>query len=163
MGLVGGGRHGCDAKIKRFASSGWGVRSVESIHLRTSRARCEKTCMDESIELFKAEQNRLAEGAAPPRSLTRQITTQISALGAFAIIVWVLMAGLGALPRNPDNSIKLIYFGPALVVLAAIAALFLRKDSTKRSPFRLAAWGLIALAVVAIPAGAIDLLTRNGS
>ena len=119
--------------------------------------------MDESVELFRAEQESIADEGGPGRSLKRQIKTQMIALGAFATITGALNAVLGALPRNADNSVKLIYFGPALVALSVLAALFLRKNVNKRSPFRLVAWGLIALTAVAIPAGAIDLLTRNGS
>jgi hypothetical protein len=85
------------------------------------------------------------------------------ALGACAAVFWVLIADLGSLPRNPDNSVKLIYFGPVLVVLSAIAALFLRTDFARRSPLRLVAWGVIAMTVISIPAAAIDLLLRTGS
>jgi len=95
--------------------------------------------------------------------LKRHIKIQMIAFGTFVIIVWGIAAGLGALPRNADNSVKLVYFGPALAILAAIAVVFLRRDFSKRSPFRLTAWGVIGLALVAIPASAIDLLIRNGS
>lgn len=119
--------------------------------------------MDESVELFRAEQKRLADEGGTVRSLKWQITSHMIALGVFATVIWVLMAGLGAFPRNPDNSVKLIYFGPALVALSTIAGLFLRKGILRSSPLRFAASGVIALTVIAIPAGAIDFLTRNGS
>ncbi|WP_335309375.1 hypothetical protein [Sphingomonas phyllosphaerae] len=76
--------------------------------------------------------------------------------------MWALAEGLNVLPRNPDNSIKLIYFGPVLITLSAIAALSLRTGITKRRPLRLVAWSVIALAVIAIPAGVVDSLGRNG-
>lgn len=119
--------------------------------------------MDESLTHFQAEQKRLASGRGPIVVLKRQIKARLIGLGMFAAIIWGLAAGLGTLPRNADNSIKLIYFGPALALLAAIAVLFLRHEPSKRSPFRLTAWSLIALALVAIPAGVIDFATRNGS
>lgn len=130
--------------------------------MQTKRGRCENDGVDESAKRFQAKQKRLAEVGGPIRSLKRQIANGMIALGAFATAVWVLGEGLSALPRNPDNSIKLIYFGPVLITLSAIATLFIRTDNTKRRPLMIVAWSMIALAVIAIPAGVVDSLARTG-
>jgi hypothetical protein len=114
--------------------------------------------MDDSVKEFHAYQRALAEQGGPTRVLRRTVTHQFLSLAIFVILIVALMASLSLLPRNADGSMKLVYFGPVLAVLAVASALLLRRAEFRRSPFSLSAWAFILMAVVAIPAGALDLI-----
>jgi hypothetical protein len=116
--------------------------------------------MDESVELFHAEQERLAEEGGPVRALRKQIAGAALDLGAFALSMSALLAVLDRFPRNSDHSMKLVYYGPILAALGLGSALMLRRRGFRESPFRMTAWGFILLAVAAILAGAIDLYLK---
>jgi len=114
--------------------------------------------MDESVKEFHAYQRALAEEGGPMRVLRRTVAHQFLSLAIFVILTAALMEGFSFFPRNADGSMKLIYFGPALAVVAVGSALLLRRAEFRRSPFSLSAWAFILMAVVAIPAGALDLI-----
>jgi hypothetical protein len=116
--------------------------------------------MDESVELFHAEQQRLAEEGGPVRALRRQIRDSALGLGIFVVMMVGLLAFLNWFPRNPDHSMKLVYYGPILTILGFGSLLVLRRPALRQSPFRFTAWGFILMALAAIPAGAIDLYLR---
>ena len=119
--------------------------------------------MDESVELFKAEQMRLAEPDAPPPTFISRIKETVLRFATFTLPVLALMAGLSATPRNADHSFRLIYYGPALAILGVASAfLLLRRPAFRRSPFALTAWWFVGIAVLVIPAGALDQLSRHG-
>jgi tellurite resistance protein TehA-like permease len=117
--------------------------------------------MDQSVELFIAEQVRLAEKGATPRSVISRVKEVVLRFAAFTVPMYALMEGLSAAPRNAEHSFKLIYYGPALAVLGLASAFLLRRRAFRHSPFALAAWTFVFLAAVAIPAGALDQLSRN--
>ena len=118
--------------------------------------------MDESVELFKAEQRRFAEEGGFRRAIRRQLQDYVLGLSAYILINITILHFLGQLPRNPDHSMQLGYYGPVLAVLGVGSVLLLRRPSFRRSPFRVVAWGQILLALAAIPAGVIDAFTRGG-
>lgn len=113
--------------------------------------------MDDSVEQFHAYQRDLAEQGGPLGSLRRTATYWLSRLAIWASVSVVLFEALRVLPRNPDGSVKLAYYGPGLMFLALGSALLLRVSGFRKSPFSMTAWLLIALALIAIPAGAFDL------
>jgi hypothetical protein len=115
--------------------------------------------MDKSIELFRAEQRRLAEDGG----LKRPLITTLSSLCLFNVVIWGLMAGLSAFPRNADHSMNVIYCGPVLGLLGLVAALLLRRPFLRKPPFRATLWGLVFISAVFIPVAAFDALLRNGS
>ena len=78
-----------------------------------------------------------------------------------AVLMFLLEEGLNVFPRNADHSMKLEYYGPILAGLAVGSALLLRKPTFRRSAFGASAWAFILMAIVAIPAGAIDAIGRN--
>jgi hypothetical protein len=119
--------------------------------------------MDESVELFKAEQARFAEQGPPPRTFISRVKDVLLRFATFTLPVLALMAVLSATPRNADHSFKLIYYGPVLAILGVASAfLLLRRPAFRHSPFALTAWWFIGVAVLVIPAGALDQLSRHG-
>ena len=119
--------------------------------------------MDDSVRLFNEEQGRLAADGGPIAALKRQLISSLINLVAFGAVLASVMAGVGALPRNPDNSMKLIYFGPVLTVLALVAALLLRQHVLDRLRLRPVLWALIAVAAIAVPVGLIGAVSSNVS
>lgn len=119
--------------------------------------------MDESVELFAAEQRRLAEQGGPIPALRSHIMTWVLRLGTSAIIMFVLLTVLDRFPRNSDHSMKVVYYGPVLAILGIGSIMLLRRPAFRQSPFAMAAWLLVLMAIAAIPAGMIDLLLRSGS
>jgi hypothetical protein len=115
--------------------------------------------MDKSIELFRAEQRRLADDGG----LKRHLITTVLSLCLFMLVMWGLMAGLSAFPRNADHSMNVIYYGPVLGLFGLVAALLLRRPFLRKPPFRATLWGLVFVSAVIIPVGAFDALLRNGS
>lgn len=116
--------------------------------------------MDDSVKEFHAYQRALAEQGGPMRVLRRNAAYGFLSLGIFAVLMIALLAVLNVFPRNPNGSMKLVYYGPALAVMAVGSALLLRWPTFRRSPFSMAAWAFILMALLSIPAGAIDLV-RN--
>jgi hypothetical protein len=115
--------------------------------------------MEKSIELFDPEQRQLADDGG----LKRHLVTTVLSLCLFMLVMWGLMAGLSAFPRNADHSMNVIYYGPVLGLLGLAAALMLRRPFLRKPPFRATLWGLIFVSAVMIPVGAFDSLVRNGS
>lgn len=115
--------------------------------------------MDKSVELFNAEQRRLAASGG----FKRHLVETLMSLGITMLVSWALVAGLNMFPRNADHSMKVVYYGPVLAVLGLAATYLLQRPFFRRPPFQLTLWGLIFLAVVLIPAGALDALLRSGS
>jgi hypothetical protein len=118
--------------------------------------------MDESVRSFNEEQQRLAVVGGPAAALKRQLSTCLANLIAFGAIMSGLLAGLGALPQGPHGAIKLIYYGPVLTALACGAVLLLRRHVLDSIGLRPALWGLVTIAVIAVPAGLIDAAFLNG-
>ena len=114
--------------------------------------------MDESVDMFRAEQKRLAEQGGPIRAFRRAATHHLLSLGIFAVFMFALLEVLNLFPRNGDHSMKVVYYGPVVALLAIGSALLLRWSTFRNSPFSLSAWGFLVLAIVAIPAGAIELI-----
>ena len=114
--------------------------------------------MDESVEMFLAEQKRLAEEGGPIRAFRRTVTHYLLSLGILAVFMFALLKVLNVFPRNGDHSMKLIYYGPILALLAVGSGLLLQWSKFRNSPFSASAWGFIVMAMVAVPAGAIDLI-----
>jgi len=115
--------------------------------------------MDKSIELFRAEQRRLAGDGG----LKRHLKTTVLSLCLMMLVMWGLMAGLSAFPRNADHSMNVIYYGPVLGLFGLVAAFLLRRPFLRKPPFRATLWGLVFVSAVIIPIGAFDALLRNGS
>ena len=116
--------------------------------------------MDDSVNEFHAYQRALAEEGGPMRVLRRNAAYGFLSLGIFVVLMMALLAILNLLPRNANGSMKLVYYGPALALIAVGSALLLRRPTFRKSPFSMAAWAFIIMAVLAITAGAIDLV-RN--
>ena len=110
-------------------------------------------------ELFRAEQRRLADDGG----LRRHLVPTVLSLCLLMRVMWGLMAGLSAFPRNADHSMNVIYYGLVLGLLGLAAALLLRRPFLRKPPFRATLWGLIFVSAVVIPVGAFDALLRNGS
>lgn len=115
--------------------------------------------MEKSIELFRSEQRRLADGGGLKRHL---VTTGLS-LCLFILVMWGLMAGLSAFPRNADHSMNVIFYGPVLGLFGLAAAFLLRRPFLRKPPFRATLWGLVFVSAVMVPFGVFDALVRNGS
>ena len=115
--------------------------------------------MDESVELFQAEQRRLAADGG----LKQHLIAVLKSLAFLIVVMWLLMAILGVFPRNTDHSMKVVYYGPVLGVLGIIAGYLLSRPSFRKPPFRATLWTLIFLALAMIPVGTIDVFLRNGS
>jgi len=151
-----------------MGGGGNGAKSVyKSRQKRTDRKRpladirvwMQNDLMDKSIELFRAEQRRLAGDGG----LKRHLKTTVLSLCLMMLVMWGLMAGLSAFPRNADHSMNVIYYGPVLGLFGLVAAFLLRRPFLRKPPFRATLWGLVFVSAVIIPIGAFDALLRNGS
>jgi drug/metabolite transporter (DMT)-like permease len=118
--------------------------------------------MDDSVELFHAEQERRAHKDEPIREIGRAIVLRALAVAVFFALMWVVMSGLSTFPRNSDNSMRVVFYGPVFGLLALASILFLRLPRFRKSPFRTVAWMLMLLALVAIPVGIYDEVMQFG-
>jgi hypothetical protein len=119
--------------------------------------------MDESVELFKAEQKRFKDAGGSGAYLGQALVSSALRLLVFGLAAYGVMSFVDLFPRNPDNSVKLAVFGPVTATLAVIATLVLKIGKPTAQAIRWTCWGFIAVALVSIPAGFVDLLARNGS
>jgi hypothetical protein len=118
--------------------------------------------MDESVALFLEEQKRLDEAGGPIRHLKRQALTYFSTMALIALTTAGVMGLLGAFPRNPDHSMKLLVLGPGLGCFALVAFLLLRFGKLRAQALRWTCWYHICLALIVVPVGLIDMLARKG-
>jgi hypothetical protein len=119
--------------------------------------------MDESVERFKAEQKRL-EGAGGPSAAVRQaLMSYVTTMVVFSLAAYGTMSFMNLFPRNSDNSVQFAIFAPTTATLAIISTLILRFFSPRAQAIRWTCWAFIALAVIGIPAGFFDYLTKSGS
>lgn len=117
--------------------------------------------MDESKELFYAAQRRFAERERGRLAFVRRLVDKLVNLLVFAVTMAALGGGLGTLPRNPDNSIRFVYYGPVLAAVAIFSIALLRRRRFKHSRFRHIVLWWIIFAFIADAVGTIDTLWRR--
>ena len=117
--------------------------------------------MDESKELFYAAQRRFAERERGGLAFVHRLVGKLVNVVVFAISTAAIAIGLGTFPRNPDNSIRFVYYGPVLATIAIISIMFLRSRRFKNSRFRHIFWLWAIFALFAVAVGTIDALWQG--
>ncbi|MBY0305785.1 MAG: hypothetical protein K2W86_11645 [Sphingomonas sp.] len=118
--------------------------------------------MDESAKLFQEEQERFAQAGGIGPWFKQQLWSRLIATVVFISVMVALMGAIGTFPRNSDNSIKMVYVGPAFVVLGLSCLTTLRRLHSVPPWMKPTLWALMALSVVIVPVAVIDLILWNG-
>jgi fumarate reductase subunit D len=97
------------------------------------------------------------------RSSTPLYIDLFAAQAMLAAILGGVLAIVGSLPRNPDNSMQAAYTVPTFLILSVTSGFLLWKRVLPHRALRIVCWFLVAFSVLAIPATLADVAWRNGS
>jgi hypothetical protein len=77
----------------------------------------------------------------------------------FGVVSFSVLSIVSFFPRNPDNSMRVEYVTPALVILGLVSAYLLKRGIAKRA-VKLACYTFLVIAAVGVPAGLISIFLR---
>jgi hypothetical protein len=107
--------------------------------------------MDESITLFKQEQDRIENAGGVGQLVKRQLLDTLLGLALVTVVGMLIMAALGSFPRNPDHSIRLVYSGPFLISLGTASGFILYRYRSMPRWIKPALWLMVALPLGIVP------------
>jgi len=119
--------------------------------------------MDDSVDLFYQEQERLGAAGGPNRYFLQHIWSNLATVAIVTATMCGLLLFLGQFPRNPDNSVKLSLYGSVLAALAILSVLVLKYGKPKVQAIRWTCWIYFGFALISISAGVADALIQKGN